>query len=236
MDRLEQAEADTTSARASVPSYLAKHYWWAYGRPTSIRLLDRQWIANLLLYGQYARLRDAALGAVKEQMGGRVLQLACCYGDLSVELAAHVARAEGRLDVVDSIEIQLANLAAKLPARTPAYLARMDVESLHFPDCTFDAALSFMLLHEMPERAIEHTLSEALRVLKPDGRLVLVDFGPPAAWHPFRYLWLPILGLAEPFAPALWRTSILKTVQRLAPERSWRERRCFGGLFRIVIG
>lgn len=236
MDRLEQPETDLAPVRASVPAYLAKHYWWAYGRPRSVRLLDRQWIADLLLYGQYRRLREAALEALSEHLGGRVLQLACCYGDLTVHLAGAMACAGGLLDVVDSLPIQLDNLAAKLPAHTPAHLARMNVESLHFPDCSFDAAVAFMLLHEIPETAREATIREALRVLKPSGRLVLVDFGPPAAWHPLRYLWLPILGRAEPFAPALWRTSFAETVRRLAPERPWRERRYFGGLFRSLVG
>lgn len=236
MDRLEQAEDDLAPARVSVPAYLAKHYWWAYGRPGAVRLLDRQWVTNLLLYGRYGRLRDAALDALAPHMGGRVLQLACCYGDLSVHLAGRMARAGGRYDVVDSLPIQLENLEAKLPAHAHAHLARMNVESLHFPDGVFDAAVAFMLLHEIPEEARQAALSEALRVLKPEGRLVLVDFGPPAVWHPMRYLWLPFLGLAEPFAPDLWRTSIAETVRRLAPQRRWHERRYFGGLFRLVVG
>ena len=40
-----------------VPGYLKAYYWWAYVHPAAVRIFERQWLANLILWGNYARLR-----------------------------------------------------------------------------------------------------------------------------------------------------------------------------------
>jgi hypothetical protein len=45
----------------SIPYYLIEHYSWAYVHPMAVELFECQWLINLLLWGNYARLRDAAL-------------------------------------------------------------------------------------------------------------------------------------------------------------------------------
>lgn len=44
-----------------VPAYLEEVYWWAYMRPSAVRLLDRPWLINLYLYGWYHTLKDETL-------------------------------------------------------------------------------------------------------------------------------------------------------------------------------
>jgi len=55
------------------------------------------------------------------------------------------------------------------------------VESLPFPDATFDVVLSTTMLHHLPEKARRQCLREVCRVLKPAGRLLAVDFGGPVS-------------------------------------------------------
>lgn len=93
-----------------VPAYLADTYWWAYVHPRAVYLFERQWLVNLILWGNFARLRDAALEALGDCSTGRTLQIACVYGDLT----ARLARRAGSLDVVDVLPVQLENLARKL--------------------------------------------------------------------------------------------------------------------------
>lgn len=114
----------------AVPSYLLAHYWWAYIHPCAVDVFERQWLVNLILWGNYARLRDAALDELGEALPSATLQVACAYGDLSVDAAGCAAAAGGKLDIVDVLRIQLQNLHKKLPAGSRARLLRMDSAQL----------------------------------------------------------------------------------------------------------
>src|ERR1043166_2587512 len=65
-----------------VPHYLTAHYWWAYVHPNAVKVFERQWLVNLILWGNYRRLRDAALAELGDELPGKSLQVACVYGDL----------------------------------------------------------------------------------------------------------------------------------------------------------
>ena len=62
---------------------------------------------------------------------------------------------------------------------------------MRLPDASYERVLLFFLLHEQPRRYREWTLREALRVVKPGGKIVIVDYAMPRWWHPLRYLWRP---------------------------------------------
>ena len=55
------------------------------------------------------------------------------------------------------------------------------VEALPFADATFDVALSSLMMHHLPEDLKPRALVEIRRVLKPSGRLLVVDFTEPAS-------------------------------------------------------
>jgi ubiquinone/menaquinone biosynthesis C-methylase UbiE len=216
-----------------IPDYLRRHYWWTYIHPLAVRLFERQWLVNAILWGNYARLRDAALASLDEALPGATLQVACAYGDLTTRLAKKSAAANGRLDVVDVLPIQLQNLANKLPPESAVQLLAMNTADLHLPDCSYDRALVFFLLHEQPAAVRRRSLREVLRVMKPGGRLVIVDYAQPCRWHPARYLWRLVLAAFEPFALDLWRSDVTAWM----PAAGWRRahtRRFFGGLYEMT--
>ena len=221
------------TAELEVPHYLNAHYWWAYIHPRAVRVFERQWLVNLILWGNYARLCDAVLTEMGDALPGRTLQVACVYGDLTPRLNARVAR-DGQLDVIDVLAIQLSNLRKKLPRNAPVRLLRMDSTSLTSPDATYDRALVFFLLHEQPRHVRKRTLSELVRVVKPGGKIVLVDYSLPRWWHPLRYLWRPFLARLEPFALDLWRDDIAAWMPESHGGRAT-SRRFFGGLYQMVI-
>jgi ubiquinone/menaquinone biosynthesis C-methylase UbiE len=192
---------------ATIPAYLHETYWWAYVHPKAVRLFERQWLVNLILWGNFARLRDAALAELGETLPGSTLQVACVYGDFTPKLAERVP-AGASLDVVDVLPIQLANLRAKLAPSSPVRMVNRDAADLGFADNSYDRVVLFFLLHEMPLAVRRRTLAEALRVLKPGGKLVIVDYHRPAGWHPLRALMKWILRNFEPFAMDLWRQEV----------------------------
>ncbi len=214
----------------SVPGYLSETYWWAYVHPRAVRLFEREWLVNLILWGNFARLRDAAIGALGA-MEGRTLQIACVYGDLTLRLSR---AAKGSLDVVDVLPVQLDNLARKLPHDAGVGLCQGDSSSLAFPTASYDQALLFFLLHEQPEDVRRRTLAEALRVVKPGGRLVIVDYHRPRLCNPLYAPMVGILRTLEPFAMDLWRHEVSEWLPAEAPVASIEKRTAFGGLYQLL--
>ena len=219
---------------SEIPVYLSETYWWAYVHPRAIRLFERQWLVNLILWGNFARLRDAALDALGHSIPGRTLQVACVYGDFSNRLAGRIAPG-GWLDVVDVLPIQLSNLRRKLSpgARLTPYLRNS--ADLGFADASYDQAVVFFLLHEQPEAVRRRTLSEALRVVKPGGKLVIVDYHLPHRLHPVRYLFRHVLDWLEPFALDLWNHDVASWLpEHVRPDQIAKET-YFGGLYQKLV-
>ncbi|HSN21478.1 MAG TPA: rhodoquinone biosynthesis methyltransferase RquA [Usitatibacter sp.] len=217
----------------AVPQYLHDTYWWAYVHPRAVRFFERQWLVNLILWGNFAKLRDAALDALGAELPGRTLQVACVYGDFTPRAAERVAEG-GSLDVVDVLPIQLANLRRKLPAGAPVNLHRADASDLAFADATYDRVVLFFLLHEMPLDVRRRTLAEAMRVVKPGGEVVIVDYHRPRGWHPLRPLMKLILRRLEPFAMDLWAHEVREWLPGLAEERV-RKHTYWGGLYQKLV-
>jgi ubiquinone/menaquinone biosynthesis C-methylase UbiE len=213
-----------------VPAYLERVYWWAYVRPAAVRLFERQWLVNLILWGNFGRLRDAALDALGARLDGRTLQIACVYGDLTDRLRRRLTPG-GSLDVVDVLRVQLDNLSRKLPGDPRVGLMQGDSSALDIASQSYVRALLFFLLHEQPEDVRRRTLAEALRILKPGGRLVVVDYHRPPRTHPLYLPMVAILKTLEPFALDLWRSEVSGWLpQPAVVEKATR----FGGLYQVL--
>ncbi|OGA02013.1 MAG: methyltransferase [Betaproteobacteria bacterium RIFCSPLOWO2_02_FULL_64_12] len=227
------AESDPSRIHA-VPGYLQQTYWWAYIHPRAVRFFERQWLVNVILWGNFNRLRNAALDALGKQISGRTLQVACVYGNFTATLAGRIAPGAS-LDVVDVLPIQLQNLRRKIPASAPVTLHLNDSTALGFPDATVDQAVLFFLLHEQPADTRTRTLREALRVVKPGGKLVVVDYHRPGWWHPLRYLFEPVLRLLEPYAIDLWNHELTEWLPAGFPADHMQKQNFYGGLYQRLI-
>ena len=229
----EQEIAVAPPAQA-IPSYLQETYWWAYVHPKAVSFFERQWLVNLIQWGNFNRLRNAALAELGPEVPGRTLQVACVYGNFSEHLAARVAPG-GSLDIVDVLPIQLRNMRKKLPASAPVTLHQYDSTALGFEDGTYDQAVIFFLLHEQPAAARRQTLREALRVVKPGGKLVLVDYHLPRRLHPLRYLFRPVLRALEPFALDLWQNEIAEWLPESITPAQISKETYYGGLYQKLV-
>jgi ubiquinone/menaquinone biosynthesis C-methylase UbiE len=218
----------------AIPGYLQETYWWAYVHPNAVSFFERQWLVNLILWGNFARLRDAALAEFGSEVRGRTLQVACVYGNFTEHLAARVAPG-GSLDIVDVLPIQLRNLRQKLPPSAPVTLHQHDSTALGFEDASYDQAILFFLLHEQPAAARKLTLREAMRVVKPGGKLVLVDYHLPVRLHPLRYLFRPVLRALEPFALDLWQHELTEWLPEGVEPAQIRKQTYFGGLYQKLV-
>lgn len=228
------AKAAPSFTTVAIPEYLQKTYWWAYLHPRAVHIFERQWLVNLILWGNFARLRDTALQEMGEVIHGRILQVACVYGDFTEHLVRRLGP-QGRLDVIDVAPIQIRNLQAKLKNPRQVTVLRQDSTALQFEDASHDAAIVFFLLHEQPADVRRKTITEALRITKPGGKIVFVDYHRPHRFNPFRYIMVPILRTLEPFAMDMWRGEIADWLPAEMPAAQVAKQTYFGGLYQKVV-
>jgi arsenite methyltransferase len=123
--------------------------------------------------------RRATRAALALQPGERVLDIGCGPGFLATEMAQEVGP-DGRSVGVDPSESMLAIAQRREPA--VAEFRSGDALALPFADGAFDAAVSTQVYEYLP--AVEAALSEARRVLRPGGRLVILDTDwDSIVWH-----------------------------------------------------
>ena len=217
-----------------IPEYLEQTYWWAYVHPNAVRVFERQWLVNLILWGNFARLRDAALQELGEVVDGKVLQVACVYGNFTEHVVRRLGP-KGHLDVIDVAPVQIKNLHAKLKDARQVTVQRQDSTDLQFEDDSRDAVVVFFLLHEQPADVRQKTIAEALRVTRPGGKVIFVDYHRPVKVNPFRYVMVPILTTLEPFAMDMWRGEIADWLPAGIHVSKLEKQTYFGGLYQKVV-
>ncbi|MBI5259885.1 MAG: methyltransferase domain-containing protein [Burkholderiales bacterium] len=232
------ADAATSRDRSAhslpIPRYLEQVYWWAYVHPNAVNVFEREWLVNAILFNNYGKLRDAALAELGEVVHGRTLQVACVYGNLTPKLQQRLAP-DASLEVVDILPIQLQNLGKKLPHLERVTLTQGDSSSLAAADASLDQVLLFFLLHEQPEHVRRATLAEAMRVVKPGGKVVIVDYHRPVAWHPMRPLMRLVFRKLEPYAMDLWRNEVRDFLSADHQPASLTKQTYFGGLYQKLV-
>jgi ubiquinone/menaquinone biosynthesis C-methylase UbiE len=211
-----------------LPQYLTDTYWWAYIHPNAVWFFERQWIVNLILWGNFYRLRNLAIDELSPS--SKTLQVACVYGNFTEQLAR--LQPSSDIHVADVAQIQLHNLHKKTSSFSNITLHHMDASKLEFANSSFDNVILFFLLHEMPENVRKMTISEAVRVVKPGGKVVFVDYHKPFWMNPFRYVMVPILKYLEPFALDLWKSEIKEWMPKVS---KLEKKTYFGGLYQKVI-
>jgi ubiquinone/menaquinone biosynthesis C-methylase UbiE len=218
-----------------IPDYLQDTYWWAYLHPKSFYFFEREWVVNLILWGNMKKLTRAVLDEMDLPPQSSVLQVACVYGDFSNRLASRLGEMQARLSVLDVAPIQIDNIRKKLKDHDNVSIHHQDSTCMSFPDDSFEETVVFFLLHEQPEDARRKTVAEAIRVTKPGGRVVFVDYHGPSKSNPMRYVMKPILTMLEPFAMDLWREELPAFMPADINKENLSSRFYFGGLYQKVV-
>jgi len=218
-----------------IPEYLQDTYWWAYLHPNSFYFFEREWVVNLILWGNMKRLTAAVLDEMTVEPDSRVLQVACVYGDFSSRVADHLAKTDSHLDVLDVAPIQIENVQKKLDRHQNVAAHLQDSTAMAFPDANFDETVVFFLLHEQPEDARRKTVEEAIRVTRPGGKVIFVDYHGPKRSNPMRYVMKPILAWLEPFAMDLWREELPAFFPDSVKPEQIDSEFYFGGLYQKIV-
>jgi ubiquinone/menaquinone biosynthesis C-methylase UbiE len=131
----------------------------------------------LLTHGRDRALRETLVGLARLTDGERVLDVGCGTGSLAIVAKRHVG-ATGEVVGIDASPPMVARARAKT-RRAGIDVSFKDgvAEALPFPDAQFDVVLSTMMLHHLPRKARQECAREIRRVLRPGGRVLVVDFG-----------------------------------------------------------
>ena len=227
--------AENHNSAPEIPEYLQDTYWWAYLHPKSFYFFERKWVVNLILWGNMKRLTEMVIEELPDEPHSRILQIACVYGEFSSKVADHLDKTDSRLEIVDVAPIQLENVEKKLTGKENIGLHHLDSTSMSFADASFDQTVVFFLLHELPMDVRKKALREVLRVVRPGGKIIFMDYHRPVWQHPHRYLMQPILRTLEPFAMDLWNNEIADWIDSENQPREINKTTYFGGLYQKVV-
>ena len=109
-----------------------------------------------------------------------MLDVGCGTGSLAIAAKRQVGPT-GRVDAIDASP-QMIERARKKARKRHADVAfhLAPAEALPFSDARFDVVVSTVMLHHLPRQARQLCAGEIRRVLKPGGRVLVIDFGSPS--------------------------------------------------------
>lgn len=141
---------------------------WLYDRMVSFLTLGREQV-----------MRRMTVDLARLQAGEKVLEVGCGTGAVSIVAKERVG-ASGQVHGIDPAPQMIAAARNKAARRELAIDFQVGlIEQLAFPDDSFDVVLSSLMMHHLPADLKRQGLAEVARVLKPGGRLLIVDFKRP---------------------------------------------------------
>jgi ubiquinone/menaquinone biosynthesis C-methylase UbiE len=141
----------------------------------SARFYD--WVAAAYTLGRESKMRGKTLDIAEVVAGEAVLDVGCGTGTLALA-AKRRAGASGYVRGIDASEEMIDRARAKSAGcGLPVTFEVAAAQSLPFADATFDVVLCSLAVHHLPDDDRVGALAEMRRVLKPEGRALIVEFG-----------------------------------------------------------
>lgn len=133
-------------------------------------------LLRVITLGKEQSFREKVLRLARLQPGMAVLDVGCGTGTLAITAKRHVGPT-GAVCAIDASPEMIARASKKARKASVEVVFRNAVaEALPFPDAQFDTVLSTVMLHHLPQKTRLKCANEIRRVLKPDGRVLAVDF------------------------------------------------------------
>lgn len=128
-----------------------------------------------LPFGGERKLREDCISLLNLQSADKVLDVCCGTGELTKMISDKV----GEMGEVIGIDLSPNMLSIARCKTTRVCFIHANSEDIPYPANYFDKITVSFALHEMPRIARSNTLKESYRVLKNDGRLLVIDYHKP---------------------------------------------------------
>jgi ubiquinone/menaquinone biosynthesis C-methylase UbiE len=159
-------------AHAHAPQTAGRVIHWATGYDLLISLFS---------FGRMRRIYSRIADLVQAKPGDALLDVGCGPGNLALLLAQRVG-SDGKVAGIDASPEMIARARQKAERRHAPVDFRLEpVEALSFADGSFDGVVSSFVYHHLPDDLKPRALASIARVLKPGGRVCIVDFMPRAS-------------------------------------------------------
>lgn len=136
-------------------------------------------LTSLILLGKEQSLRMMTVEMAAIQPGYKVLDVGCGTGNLTLAANTRVG-ADGEVHGIDPAPEMIEVARSKAVKSGVDVDFRVDlIEKIPFPGEYFDIVLSSLMIHHLPDDLKRQGFVEIKRVLKPGGRLFVVDVEPP---------------------------------------------------------
>jgi len=148
-------------------------------------------LVKFLLGGKEKEFRESVIAHANIRPGQKVLDVGCGTGQMAIT---------ARLNAPPTVEIYGTDASPEMIARAREHTVKAGltvdfrtglVEAIDFPDNSLDIVLSNFIVHHLPEHLEGKAFAEIYRVLKPGGRLQIVEFEPPT--NPTRRFFLGLI-------------------------------------------
>ena len=134
---------------------------------------------QVVTFGRQRAFRQRMLSFAELAPGEAVLDVGCGTGSIAL-LARRQVGLTGRVDGIDPSNEMIARAKSKAARAGLAIgFATATAQHLPFEAGSFDAVVSTLMMHHLPKRGREAFVIEGARVLKPDGRMLVVDWSKP---------------------------------------------------------
>jgi demethylmenaquinone methyltransferase/2-methoxy-6-polyprenyl-1,4-benzoquinol methylase len=189
-----------------------------------------------LPFGGEARCRAELLAPVEFAPGEKILDLCCGTGGATCA----ILKQAGDDSHITGLDLSVGQLrvATRRPELRRVQFVAGDAACSPFQNASFDKVFITHAIHEMARDARRAVLAEAQRILKDDGRLIILELDRPRSlwvrlfiglWF---FYWLPF-NFETPTRRDMLKHGVIEEVREAGFRKATKDSKC-GGVFQIV--